>query len=125
MADQPTLAHTIVVPAAAATRHTSHATITTCARDSCLDHGHGGTRTGSRSRNPSREIADQETTHCNSSQLPIVTVHVHVQISLMEDQVQALMARNIAACFLGSAQNSAQVKADAWAGKVRGECWCA
>ena len=31
------------------------------------------------------------------------------QISLMEDQVQALNAREIKACFLGSAQSSAQV----------------
>lgn len=118
-ANQPSLAHTTVVPAAASTRHTLHATAVTCGCDPCFDHAFGATRTGSRSHNPCREIADQETINCSSSQLPIMTAHVHVQISLMEDQVQALMARNIAACFLGSAQNSAQVKADAWAGKVR------
>jgi hypothetical protein len=39
------------------------------------------------------------------------------QISLMEDQVQALTAREIPACFLGSSQTSQQVKADAWAGR--------
>lgn len=38
-------------------------------------------------------------------------------ISLMEDQVQALNARCISACFLGSAQSSAKVKEDALAGK--------
>jgi hypothetical protein len=38
-------------------------------------------------------------------------------ISLMEDQVSALNARQIPACFLGSAQGSQQVKDDAWAGK--------
>lgn len=37
-------------------------------------------------------------------------------ISLMEDQVQALNARNIPACYLGSAQNSRAVKDDAWQG---------
>ena len=33
-----------------------------------------------------------------------------MQISLMEDQVQALKARDIKACFLGSAQCSSQVE---------------
>ncbi|GAX75931.1 hypothetical protein CEUSTIGMA_g3374.t1 [Chlamydomonas eustigma] len=37
-------------------------------------------------------------------------------ISLMEDQVQALKARGIKACFLGSAQNSKEVKEAAWQG---------
>ena len=41
-------------------------------------------------------------------------------ISLMEDQVNALNSRlggHATACFLGSAQSSHQVKADAWLGK--------
>ena len=54
---------------------------------------------------------------------PLVTggaaVVVSPLISLMEDQVQALTARGIAAAFLGSAQGSAQVKADAWAGRYQ------
>jgi RecQ family ATP-dependent DNA helicase len=38
-------------------------------------------------------------------------------ISLMDDQVSALQARRISACFLGSAQADSQVVADAWAGR--------
>lgn len=37
-------------------------------------------------------------------------------ISLMQDQVGALQARGVRACFLGSAQHDERVKADAWAG---------
>ncbi len=44
-------------------------------------------------------------------------MHFPAQISLMEDQVQALNAREIPACFLGSAQSSQRVKDDAWAGR--------
>eukprot|EP00887_Chlorella_sp_A99_P003535 scaffold7.g3535.t1 len=40
-------------------------------------------------------------------------------ISLMEDQVLGLTARGIRACFLGSAQTSAAVTADAWAGRYQ------
>ena len=37
-------------------------------------------------------------------------------ISLMQDQVEALQARGVAACYLGSAQADAGVTARAWAG---------
>ncbi|PRW18345.1 putative ATP-dependent DNA helicase [Chlorella sorokiniana] len=40
-------------------------------------------------------------------------------ISLMEDQVMALNAKGIPACFLGTAQLSQQVKEDAWRGKYQ------
>eukprot|EP00798_Chlamydomonas_sp_ICE-L_P031836 gene31836-7042_t len=40
-------------------------------------------------------------------------------ISLMEDQVSALTARGIKACFLGSAQSKANVRSDAFAGKYQ------
>jgi ATP-dependent DNA helicase RecQ len=38
-------------------------------------------------------------------------------ISLMEDQVQALVKRGVRACLLGSAQRDPRVAADAWAGR--------
>lgn len=40
-------------------------------------------------------------------------------ISLMQDQVAALCAKGIRACYLGSAQSDDAVKADAWAGKYQ------
>ncbi|KAK9836017.1 hypothetical protein WJX81_006493 [Elliptochloris bilobata] len=52
---------------------------------------------------------------------PLVTqqpcVIISPLISLMQDQVLALNARGLSACFLGSAQRSQAVTDDAWAGK--------
>ncbi|EFJ47726.1 hypothetical protein VOLCADRAFT_117801 [Volvox carteri f. nagariensis] len=48
-----------------------------------------------------------------------VCIVVSPLISLMEDQVAALNARRLSAAFLGSAQNSRQVKDDAWTGKYQ------
>lgn len=40
-------------------------------------------------------------------------------ISLMQDQVMALNARGIKACFLGTAQTDQRITEDAWAGKYK------
>ncbi len=40
-------------------------------------------------------------------------------ISLMQDQVDALVKRGVKACLLGSAQNSSKVREDAWAGRYQ------
>jgi hypothetical protein len=40
-------------------------------------------------------------------------------ISLMEDQVGALVRRGVKACLLGSAQTDPAVRADAWAGRYQ------
>ena len=40
-------------------------------------------------------------------------------ISLMQDQVGALLAKGIRACMLGSAQQSSTIKEDAWAGRYQ------
>jgi ATP-dependent DNA helicase RecQ len=48
-----------------------------------------------------------------------VGVVVSPLISLMEDQVAALVARGVRACLLGSAQTSLRVRDDAWAGRYQ------
>lgn len=49
--------------------------------------------------------------------LNMAAIVISPLISLMQDQVMALDARGIRACYLGSAQSDRQVEVDAWAGK--------